>query len=149
MSRDDGLVKVLDFGLAKLSGSQQAVVESLNTRSGMVMGTASYMSPEQARGEKVDHRTDIFSLGVMLYEMLAGRRPFEGATGSDVIAAVLTSEPVSLAEAVPEVPAALWRIVERCLEKRPGQRFLINEVVDMEPNAPLTVVVNWAAGLKK
>src|SRR5262245_60594462 len=123
MSRDDGLVKVLDFGLAKLSGSQQAAVESLNTRSGMVMGTASYMSPEQARGEKVDHRTDIFSLGVMLYEMLAGRRPFEGATGSDVIAAVLTSEPVSLAEAVPEFPAALWRIVERCLEKRPAQRF--------------------------
>src|SRR6266540_3471246 len=80
MSRSDGLVKVLDFGLAKLSGarpsSQPPAAESLNTRSGTVMGTASYMSPEQARGEKVDHRTDIFSLGVMLYEMLAGRRPF-------------------------------------------------------------------------
>src|SRR5262245_1917348 len=127
MSRSDGLVKVLDFGLAKLSnartGSLSPAGESLNTRSGMVMGTASYMSPEQARGENVDHRTDIFSLGVMLYEMLAVRRPFEGATASDVMAAALTSEPVSLAEVAPEVPAPLWRIVQRCLEKRPGQRF--------------------------
>src|SRR5262245_36915139 len=126
MSRADGLVKVLDFGLAKLSGARpgsQPAAENLNTRSGTVMGTASYMSPEQARGEKVDHRTDIFSLGVTFYEMLAGRRPFEGPTASDVIAAVLTSEPVSLPEVVPEVPANLWRIVKRCLEKRPGQRF--------------------------
>src|SRR5262249_30330913 len=126
MLRNDGLVKVLDFGLAKLGGAQAGSLpeaESLNTRSGMVMGTASYMSPEQARGEKVDHRTDIFSLGVTLYEMLAGRRPFEGATASDVMAAVLTSEPVSLAEAVPEGPATLGRIAHRCLDKRPGQRF--------------------------
>jgi eukaryotic-like serine/threonine-protein kinase len=127
MLRNDGLVKVLDFGLAKLSrprdGSQPVAAESLNTRSGVVMGTVSYMSPEQARGEKVDHRTDIFSLGVVLYEMLAGRRPFEGGTASDVMAAVLRSEPASLAEIVPEVPASLSRIVERCLEKKPGQRF--------------------------
>ena len=127
MLRNDGLVKVLDFGLAKLStaraGSQSPAADSVNTQSGVVMGTVSYMSPEQARGEKVDHRTDIFSLGVMLYEMLAGRRPFEGATASDVVAAILTGEPVSLAEASPEVPATLWRIVQRCLEKKPGQRF--------------------------
>src|SRR5262245_26655779 len=126
MLRDDGLTKVLDFGLAKLSGARpgsQQAAENLNTRSGTVMGTASYMSPEQARGEKVDHRTDIFSLGVTLYEMLAGRRPFEGATASDEMAAVLTSEPVSLAEVASEVPATLCRIVQRCLEKRPGQRF--------------------------
>jgi serine/threonine protein kinase/Tol biopolymer transport system component len=126
MLRADGLTKVLDFGLAKLSGRRagwRPAAESLDTRSGIVMGTVSYMSPEQARGEKVDHRTDIFSLGVTLYEMLAGRRPFDGATASDVMAATLTSEPVSLAETVPEVPATLWRIVERCLEKRPGQRF--------------------------
>src|SRR5262245_20330032 len=127
MVRNDGLVKVLDFGLAKLSVArtdfQAPPANSLNTRSGMVMGTISYMSPEQARGEKVDHRTDIFSLGVMLYEMLAGRRPFEGATAGDVMAAVLNSEPVPLTEAAPEAPATLWRIVRRCLEKRPAQRF--------------------------
>lgn len=126
MLRADGLIKVLDFGLAKLGGARsgsQSAAENLNTRSGTVMGTASYMSPEQARGEKVDHRTDIFSLGVMLYEMLAGRRPFEGATASDVMAAVLTSEPVSLTEVAPEVPVTLWRIAQRCLEKRTGQRF--------------------------
>ena len=79
----------------------------------MVMGTASYMSPEQARGEKVDHRTDIFSLGVTLYEMLAGSRPFEGATASDVMAAVLINEPVPLVEIAPELSVALWRIVRR------------------------------------
>jgi len=127
MSRNDGLVKVLDFGLAKLSseraGSLSLSAENMNTRSGMVMGTASYMSPEQARGENVDHRTDIFSLGVMLYEMLAGRRPFEGGTAIDVMAAVLTSEPVPLVELVPEVPASLWQIAQRCLEKRSGKRF--------------------------
>src|SRR5262245_38149957 len=132
MVRPDGLVKVLDFGLAKLTerAATTAEVDSqaetkawLSTEPGTLMGTASYMSPEQARGEKVDHRTDIFSLGVMIYEMLAGRRPFEGATTIDVMAAVLTSEPVSLVEAAPEVSAILWRIVQRCLEKRPGQRY--------------------------
>jgi len=126
MLRADRLMKVLDFGLAKLSVARagpQPAAESLDTRSGIVMGTPSYMSPEQARGEKVDHRTDIFSLGVTLYEMLAGRRPFEGPTASDVMAAALTNEPVSLMGVVPDVPATLWRIVQRCLEKRPGQRF--------------------------
>jgi serine/threonine protein kinase/Tol biopolymer transport system component len=150
MARKDGLVKVLDFGLAKLRADReterwrdgetegQSVSPSLRpsispslhlsthpslTAAGAVMGTASYMSPEQARGEKVDHRTDIFSLGVMLYEMLAGRRPFEGATASEVMAAVLTEEPIPLAEIAPEVPGALWRIVRRCLEKEPEKRF--------------------------
>jgi serine/threonine protein kinase len=131
MARKDGLVKVLDFGLAKLiRGSGEFDVEKIRhptlpslTSPGIVMGTTSYMSPEQARGEKVDHRTDIFSLGVMLYEMLAGRRPFEGATASDVMAAVLNNEPVPLVEIAPEVPINLWRIVRRCLEKEPERRF--------------------------
>jgi Tol biopolymer transport system component len=127
MVRKDGLVKVLDFGLAKLSGSQTdsalLTAERMSTQAGMVMGTVTYMSPEQARGQKVDHRTDIFSLGVILYEMLAGQRPFDGETKSDVMAAMLTSEPVSLAEVAPDVPAGLRRIVRRCLEKEPEKRF--------------------------
>jgi serine/threonine protein kinase len=138
MARKDGLVKVLDFGLAKLiRGSGEWGAEKISraalptphsplptlTTPGIVMGTTSYMSPEQARGEKVDHRTDIFSLGVMLYEMLAGRRPFEGATASDVMAAVLTNEPVPLVEIAPGIPITLWKIVRRCLEKEPGRRF--------------------------
>jgi serine/threonine protein kinase len=140
MARKGGLVKVLDFGLAKLirgstewgAGSGEwgktplptphSTLPSLSMP-GMVLGTASYMSPEQARGEKVDHRTDIFSLGVTLYEMLAGRRPFEGATASDVMAAVLTEDPAPFADIAPEVPGALWRIVRRCLEKEPERRF--------------------------
>ncbi|MGH9843697.1 MAG: serine/threonine-protein kinase, partial [Blastocatellia bacterium] len=105
MARPDGLVKVLDFGLAKLTerpaatpevDSQAETIARLSTEPGVVMGTVPYMSPEQARGQKVDHRTDIFSLGVLLYEMLAGRRPFEGATASDVIVALLTAEPLPL-----------------------------------------------------
>src|SRR5262249_55194916 len=132
MVRPDGLVKVLDFGLAKLTersaatpevDSQAKTLARLSSEPGVVMGTVSYMSPEQARGQKVDHRTDIFSLGVMLYEMLAGRRPFEGATASDVMAAVLTNEPVPLVEIAPEVPVTLWRVVRRGLEKEPERRF--------------------------
>jgi eukaryotic-like serine/threonine-protein kinase len=123
MVRADGLVKVLDFGLAKLSQADEPQPSGNLTESGLVMGTMAYMSPEQTRGQKVDQRTDIFSLGAMLYEMLAGHKPFEGETSSDLIAAVLTSEPTPLDEIVPDAPAALWRIVRRCLEKRPEQRF--------------------------
>ncbi len=105
MSRPDGLVKILDFGLAKLIGRRPVNTEAdshatpgsgLSTDSGLVMGTVSYMSPEQARGLDIDHRTDIFSLGVTLYEMIAGRRPFEGPTTSDVMASLLTTEPPPL-----------------------------------------------------
>ena len=128
MLRQDGIIKVLDFGLAKLTepealdleGSTRQLVE---TQSGMVQGTIAYMSPEQARGLPVDARTDIWSLGVVLYEMLAGQRPFEGQTPGDMIAAVLTNEPASLAQVVPEVPVGLQRIVRRCMEKQPDKRF--------------------------
>ena len=119
--RADGLVKVLDFGIAKLDASQSASVDHLTTRTGVVIGTAAYMSPEQARGQKVDHRTDIFSVGIVLYEMLCGRKPFEGETWSDVMAAVLVKDPPPIDPAV--APSALKQIVERCLDKNPDKRF--------------------------
>lgn len=122
--RRDGLVKVLDFGIAKLVAFDPSMnADHLTTHTGIVMGTAAYMSPEQARGQKVDHRTDIFSVGVMLYEMLTGRKPFAGDTWSDVIAAVLMTEPTSLAVLAPSVPASLQEVVARCLQKKPEQRF--------------------------
>ena len=128
MVRPDGLVKVLDFGLAKISRSGREpegreLLERLSTQSGMVMGTAAYMSPEQARGQDLDHRTDIFSLGVILYEMLGQRRPFDGPTASDVIASVLTRDPVRLTDICPDVSPSLQRIVSKCLEKNPEKRF--------------------------
>lgn len=124
MIRTDGMVKVLDFGLAKLANADGKLFQDgLSTQTGIVMGTVSYMSPEQARGQKVDHRADIFSLGVMLYEMLSGKKPFEGATPSDVMAAVLIREPESLEQVAPNVPSGLQRIVKRCLEKLPEKRF--------------------------
>jgi eukaryotic-like serine/threonine-protein kinase len=128
MVRPDGLVKVLDFGLAKLTETPAPPPDSeastnMSTAPGMVMGTVSYMSPEQARGQKVDHRTDIFSLGVVLYEMLAGRRPFEGATMSDVIATLLTAEPPPLRQYRAEATAELEQVVGKCLAKAREARY--------------------------
>jgi serine/threonine protein kinase/Tol biopolymer transport system component len=134
MVRPDGLVKVLDFGLAKLTerpaaaaevDSQAETIARLSTETGVVMGTASYMSPEQTRGQKVDARTDIFSLGVVLYEMIAGRRPFEGATTSDVMAAILTTEPAPLSQHAPKAPPELERIVAKALRKDREERYQI------------------------
>ncbi len=131
MVRPDGLVKVLDFGLAKLIerpvatevDAQAPTKDGFSTTPGMVMGTASYMSPEQARGQQVDCRTDIFSLGVVLYEMVAGRRPFAGESTSDVIAAVLTAEPLPLSSLTSRVPVELERVSKKCLEKDRQARY--------------------------
>lgn len=136
MVRPDSLVKVLDFGLAKLT-EPRAEASPLSTDSGMVMGTISYMSPEQARGQKVDHRTDIFSLGVMLYEMITGRRPFDGTTTSDVIVALLSAEPPALKEIVPNAPAGLEQITGKCLAKDSEDRYqsageLLNDLTRIE-----------------
>ncbi len=130
MLRRDGLIKVLDFGLAKLiepkappSITDASTVAAVSTQPGVVMGTPRYMSPEQARGLEVDARSDIFSLGVALYEMIAGKAPFTGATSSDVIAAILHTEPPPLASSQPAIPPALDRLVKSCLAKEPDERW--------------------------
>jgi Tol biopolymer transport system component len=118
-----GRVKLLDFGLALARGSsadQDATRTSL-TEAGVVLGTVGYMSPEQVRGETLDARSDIFSLGTVLYETAAGVRPFTGATSADIASAVLREDPPSLPEA--SIPAPLRLIIERCLQKRPDDRF--------------------------
>src|SRR6185503_5890397 len=126
MMRDDGFVKVLDFGLAKLLHPGLVEPEAptlVNTADGVLLGTLSYMSPEQARGREVDARTDVWSIGVVLYEMVSGRRPFEGRTQSDVLASLLDREPTPLARYSPSVPAELERIIRKTLAKDPNERY--------------------------
>ncbi len=129
MVRPDGVVKVLDFGIAKLTesaahGSDNPVpANHHSTVQGTVVGTPGYMSPEQARGLDVDARTDIFSLGVVLYEMLAGQLPFRGTTNADVIVALLEHEPNPITVCAPEVPDELEEIVTQALAKDCGQRY--------------------------
>ena len=123
----DRRVKILDFGLAKIvvpaGAAADATVAALATQPGLVMGTIGYMAPEQVRGAEVDHRADIFSFGAILYELLSGRRAFEENTPADTMSAILNAEPPDLARADAAVPAALERIVRRCLEKDPRERF--------------------------
>ena len=126
MLRADKVVKVLDFGLAKLTESKPMISEAstlFQTQQGIIIGTAPYMSPEQARGFAVDPRTDIWSLGAVLYEMVAGHPPFEGPTSSDVIAAILTREPVPLVRNRPEVPTELEWIIKKALRKDREERY--------------------------
>ncbi|HWT01224.1 MAG TPA: protein kinase [Pyrinomonadaceae bacterium] len=124
----DGRAKVLDFGLAKFTphlnaGGASATASTLYTAPGLVIGTTAYMSPEQARGREVDARTDIWSLGCVLYEMVTGRPPFGGETRADVLAAVLEREPEPLAGATPPVPAELQRITKKALQKDREKRY--------------------------
>ncbi|HAF14598.1 MAG TPA: hypothetical protein DCK99_13060, partial [Blastocatellia bacterium] len=132
MLRRDGIVKVLDFGLAKLTERRSAdLVDTkaptravVNTEPGVVMGTAVYMSPEQARGIPVDARTDIFSICVLIYEMVAGRLPFEGSNTNEILASILSDkEPLPLARFTREVPAELERIVDKALRKDREERY--------------------------
>ena len=130
MVRRDGYVKVVDFGLAKLSAPSSTTSESdaptralVNTREGVVMGTASYMSPEQAKGIDLDARTDLWSLGVVLYEMITGRGPFAGDTAADLISVILQKDPVPLTRYAPDVPAELERIVTKALTKDREERY--------------------------
>lgn len=135
----DGRVKILDFGLAKLhepSRSSDAATTAHQTDAGTVLGTVAYMSPGQVRGQAVDPRSDIFSLGVVLYEMLAGARPFGGATSQDTLAAILNAEPADLPTTERAIPPALERVVRRCLEKQPEQRFQSASYLDESQFAP-------------
>jgi len=124
----DGRVKILDFGVAKLQSAPEEsgrTVEELTTvtKSGAVIGTVAYMSPEQLRGKAVDHRSDIFSIGAILYEMLAGRRAFRGETEVDTITAVLREDPPEIGLEQAQVPVPFQQIVRHCLEKEPEKRF--------------------------
>src|SRR5438105_5818949 len=130
MLRRDGYAKVLDFGLAKLTerqpsnfDTQAPTVDVIQTDPGTVMGTVAYMSPEQTRGLKVDARSDLFSLGVVLYEMLGERRPFTGKTHADVMAAILHLEPPPLARVTRDVPETLEWIVAKALRKDSEARY--------------------------
>ena len=127
--RDDGTVKVLDFGLAKALDTTPQGDPSLSptltaaaTQMGVIMGTAAYMSPEQARGSVADHRADVWSFGVVLYEMLTGKRPFEGATVSDVLAAVLRADP-NWDKLPTNTPSAARRLLRRCLDRDRKERL--------------------------
>jgi serine/threonine-protein kinase len=126
---DEGQVKVLDFGLAKMLGDETgdshspAEIEKSVTEIGVPYGTLGYGSPEQAAGERVDHRTDVFSLGVVLYEMLTGRQPFRGANRIEVLHAVINAEADPIVEFNPDVPDSLQGVLERALAKKPRNRF--------------------------
>ena len=125
----DGRLKILDFGLAKLKETPEREEELKQVRThtateqGMLLGTVGYMSPEQARGKPADARSDLFAVGAIVYEMLSGRRAFEGATPADLLSAILTSEPPEIVRQNGAVPVALERVVRRCLEKDPEERF--------------------------
>jgi eukaryotic-like serine/threonine-protein kinase len=123
----DGRIKILDFGLAKLAqvgrGSDERTLTSAHTAAGVVMGTASYMAPEQVRGEAADARTDIFAFGAVLYEMLSGTRAFRRDTAAETMTSVLKDDPPELSSSGQAISPTLERIVRRCLEKSPDQRF--------------------------
>ena len=125
----DGRLKILDFGLAKLTQVEAATVDGATvtvperTDPGHVLGTVGYMCPEQVRGQATDHRSDIFALGAVLYEMLTGKRAFHKPTSADTMSAILNEDPPAISQIVANIPPALQRVVHRCLEKNPEQRF--------------------------
>ncbi|MEO6656605.1 MAG: serine/threonine-protein kinase, partial [Pyrinomonadaceae bacterium] len=127
MIKTDGRVKVLDFGLAKLApGSSESVdvtIPQLITRPGVIVGTVAYMSPEQAKGRKIDQRSDIFSLGILMFEMFTGQRPFTGESHLELISSILKDDAPSLRSVAPDLPRQLERIVDKSIRKDRGHRY--------------------------
>ena len=158
MVRPDGLVKVLDFGLAKLSESEltipasQVPTLSLQTDAGMLMGTVSYLSPEQVQQQKLDHRTDIFSLGVVLYEMLGSKRPFTGDSVNEVFEAILFNDPKAIDT---NLPLELNKVVARALAKDPAERYQsaeelradLEDIDQLQDRRQSARWIKWAAAL--
>ena len=135
MLRRDHYVKVLDFGLAKLA-DPGGTSSHFETQPGTLPGSVRYVAPERLLGEAADPRADVFSLGIVMYEMLAGEPPFNGNGVLDIIQAILKSEPASLHEARPEVPETLELIVKKALEKDPATRYqtakeLLTDLIDL------------------
>ena len=154
MVTSEGRVKVLDFGLAKDLGVEAASNATLtsvgHTQAGMVMGTPAYMSPEQVSGRPLDHRSDIFSLGVVLHEMATGHRPFEAASSAELVSAILRDHPPAVTDLRPDLPEDLARVIRRCLEKDPRHRLqtardVSNEFRDMARSASRPLPVSPSA----
>ena len=152
MVTGDGRLKVLDFGLAKetraADPSDSTRTSGDRTEFGVVMGTPAYMSPEQVTGRPVDHRTDIFSLGIVLYEMASGTRPFAGATSIELASSILRDDPRPVSDTRPDVPVALTRVTQRCLEKDPQRRIqtareVADALRDSVVSAPATPAVRF------
>lgn len=132
MLRPDGYVKILDFGLAKLFETETSELENLSrgfSTPGLIKGTVAYMSPEQARGVNIDKRSDIWSFGVLLYEVLSGRVPFAGETLTDVLVSIINKEPRSLSFYRPNLPEKLLNLIERTLQKNPEKRVQDFEII--------------------
>src|ERR1700681_2813749 len=156
----DGRVKILDFGLAKLThaeegGGPQTNLPTAGTEPGVVLGTLGYMSPEQVRGRPADARSDIFSFGAILYEMLSGKRAFHGDSAADTMSAILREDPPELSVTNQNISPGLDRIVRHCLEKNPEQRFhsAHDLAFDLESlssmSAPGGVTPRFAAGARR
>jgi tetratricopeptide (TPR) repeat protein/TolB-like protein len=157
----DGRLKVLDFGLAKLRLGDPPGLEDDTlretasvTQDGRILGTVAYMSPEQAQGLPVDHRSDIFSLGIVLYEMATGERPFKGGTNLSVLSSILKDTPRAVSELRPELPRPLARMVQRCLEKRPEDRYqslsdLRRDLEDLKRDVDSGELLSTTAGRRR